>query len=54
MSGGREDLGTPALVKVVQNEKAEMQSLKLSGEALKNLLGDNIKVNSKPLMIGHC
>lgn len=50
--GGREDLGTPSLVKVVQNEKAEMQSLKLSGAALQNLLGDNIKVNSKPLMIG--
>ncbi len=29
-----------------------MQSLKLSGAALQNLLGDNIKVNSKPLMIG--
>ena len=50
--GGREDQGTPGLLRVVQNDKKEMQSLKLSGNALYNLAEDNIKVNSKPLMIG--
>lgn len=49
---GHTESGTPALVEVMEATRSQTPSLKLSSRVAKNMVSENIRANSTPLMIG--
>ena len=49
---GHTESGTPALVEVMEATRSQTPSIKLSSRVAKNMVSENIRANSTPLMIG--